>query len=211
MLIRSFLMVVIYQVHEGLGICQENLLLIHASILHILWKEQMGNMNICGNSCLHIDAEFIICFLLTFSKPEKKLTHSDVKYTFGYHKKNCTNRYLWLYNDISSWGLFYDIRVLAIKATKSFYLQLIIVFSYNKFTKFTRRTAPFQYFIWCHAFKDADSMLIPIIMLQSFGIGWVVGSWPLFWALFISFVLGTAYSINVSLFSFSKFSVHFLQ
>lgn len=35
--------------------------------------------------------------------------------------------------------------------------------------------------------------------LQSFWLGWVVGSWPLFWALFISFVLGTAYSINVSL------------
>ncbi|XAR72529.1 homogentisate phytyltransferase [Bertholletia excelsa] len=30
----------------------------------------------------------------------------------------------------------------------------------------------------------------------SFWLGWVVGSWLLFWALFISFVLGTAYSIN---------------
>jgi hypothetical protein len=28
-------------------------------------------------------------------------------------------------------------------------------------------------------------------------VGWLVGSWPLFWALFISFILGTAYSINV--------------
>ena len=34
-------------------------------------------------------------------------------------------------------------------------------------------------------------------VLQSFGLGWAVGSQPLFWALFISFVLGTAYSINV--------------
>nr|XP_025887689.1 homogentisate phytyltransferase 1, chloroplastic isoform X3 [Solanum lycopersicum] len=31
---------------------------------------------------------------------------------------------------------------------------------------------------------------------KSFWLGWIVGSWPLFWALFISFVLGTAYSIN---------------
>lgn len=29
-------------------------------------------------------------------------------------------------------------------------------------------------------------------------------SWPLFWALSISFVLGTAYSINVSLSVFSE-------
>lgn len=39
-----------------------------------------------------------------------------------------------------------------------------------------------------------------LLFLQSFWLGWVVGSWPLFWALFISFVLGTAYSINVSCF-----------
>lgn len=37
-----------------------------------------------------------------------------------------------------------------------------------------------------------------LLFLQSFWLGWVVGSWPLFWALFISFILGTAYSINVS-------------
>jgi hypothetical protein len=36
-----------------------------------------------------------------------------------------------------------------------------------------------------------------LCILQSFGLGWAVGSQPLFWALFISFVLGTAYSINV--------------
>lgn len=36
--------------------------------------------------------------------------------------------------------------------------------------------------------------------VQSFWLGWIVGSWPLFWALFVSFVLGTAYSINVSCF-----------
>ncbi|XP_042483053.1 probable homogentisate phytyltransferase 1, chloroplastic isoform X4 [Macadamia integrifolia] len=32
--------------------------------------------------------------------------------------------------------------------------------------------------------------------IMSFWLGYVVGSWPLFWALFISFLLGTAYSIN---------------
>jgi len=33
--------------------------------------------------------------------------------------------------------------------------------------------------------------------VQSFWIWSLVRSWPLFWALFISFLLGTAYSINV--------------
>lgn len=36
-----------------------------------------------------------------------------------------------------------------------------------------------------------------VSLMQSFFGGWLVGSWPLFWALFISFILGTAYSINV--------------
>ncbi|KAF3775510.1 putative homogentisate phytyltransferase 1 [Nymphaea thermarum] len=31
----------------------------------------------------------------------------------------------------------------------------------------------------------------------SFLMGWIIGSWPLFWALFVSFILGTAYSINL--------------
>ncbi|XP_023547225.1 homogentisate phytyltransferase 1, chloroplastic-like [Cucurbita pepo subsp. pepo] len=34
--------------------------------------------------------------------------------------------------------------------------------------------------------------------ILSFWLGWVVRSWPLFWALLISFILGTAYSIDVS-------------
>ncbi|KAG6421249.1 hypothetical protein SASPL_117799 [Salvia splendens] len=42
-----------------------------------------------------------------------------------------------------------------------------------------------------------------VLIVSSFGIlsfwlGWVVGSWPLFWALFISFMLGTVYSIDVN-------------
>lgn len=55
-----------------------------------------------------------------------------------------------------------------------------------------------------YSMKNLHVSLCSILwfMLQSFGIGWVVGSWPLFWALFISFILGTAYSINVSLPSF---------
>ncbi|KAF8769554.1 hypothetical protein HU200_006421 [Digitaria exilis] len=39
--------------------------------------------------------------------------------------------------------------------------------------------------------------IVSVFAAMSFGLGWAVGSQPLFWALFISFVLGTAYSINV--------------
>ncbi|XP_062102245.1 homogentisate phytyltransferase 1, chloroplastic-like [Humulus lupulus] len=42
-------------------------------------------------------------------------------------------------------------------------------------------------------------MIVTSFFVLSFGLGWIVGSWPLFWALFISFALGTAYSINVPL------------
>nr|XP_025887691.1 homogentisate phytyltransferase 1, chloroplastic isoform X5 [Solanum lycopersicum] len=42
---------------------------------------------------------------------------------------------------------------------------------------------------------------------KSFWLGWIVGSWPLFWALFISFVLGTAYSINLPLLRWKRFAV----
>ncbi|XP_019463006.1 PREDICTED: homogentisate phytyltransferase 1, chloroplastic-like [Lupinus angustifolius] len=41
-------------------------------------------------------------------------------------------------------------------------------------------------------------IIVASFSILSFWLGWIVGSWPLFWALFISFVLGTAYSINVS-------------
>nr|ABB70124.1 homogentisate phytyltransferase VTE2-1 [Allium ampeloprasum] len=43
----------------------------------------------------------------------------------------------------------------------------------------------------------AGTAIVIASAIMSFGIGWLVGSWPLFWALFISFVLGTAYSINL--------------
>ncbi|CAA7408202.1 unnamed protein product [Spirodela intermedia] len=42
---------------------------------------------------------------------------------------------------------------------------------------------------------------------MSFFTGWFVGSWPLFWALFISFILGTAYSINLPFLRWKRFAV----
>ncbi|KDP35378.1 hypothetical protein JCGZ_10362 [Jatropha curcas] len=42
-------------------------------------------------------------------------------------------------------------------------------------------------------------LIVTSFWIMSFWLGWVVGSWPLFWALFVSFVLGTAYSINLPL------------
>uniref|UniRef100_A0A5B7B6Y1 Homogentisate phytyltransferase n=1 Tax=Davidia involucrata TaxID=16924 RepID=A0A5B7B6Y1_DAVIN len=38
--------------------------------------------------------------------------------------------------------------------------------------------------------------IVSSFAIMSFWLGWIVGSWPLFWALFVSFILGTAYSIN---------------
>lgn len=56
-------------------------------------------------------------------------------------------------------------------------------------------------------FKHQKKLLIFTILFQSFGVAWIVGSLPLFWALFVSFILGTAYSINVSLFSFMNLPI----
>nr|AHL26475.1 homogentisate phytyltransferase [Elaeis oleifera] len=49
--------------------------------------------------------------------------------------------------------------------------------------------------------------IVSAFALMSFGVGWVVGSWPLFWALFISFILGTAYSINLPFLRWKRFAV----
>nr|ACC77744.1 homogentisate phytyltransferase [Manihot esculenta] len=49
-------------------------------------------------------------------------------------------------------------------------------------------------------------MIIASFSMMSFWLGWVVGSWPLFWALFVSFVLGTAYSINLPLLRWKRFA-----
>ncbi|KAK6127072.1 hypothetical protein DH2020_039184 [Rehmannia glutinosa] len=50
-------------------------------------------------------------------------------------------------------------------------------------------------------------MIVTSFAILSFWLGWIVGSWPLFWALFISFILGTAYSINVPLLRWKRFAV----
>lgn len=67
-----------------------------------------------------------------------------------------------------------------------------------------------QYFckitLFCEELFISEQIMILFLLLQSFWLGWVVGSWPLFWALFISFILGTAYSVDVS----STFPLEFL-
>ncbi|WCJ42223.1 Homogentisate phytyltransferase 1 chloroplastic [Euphorbia peplus] len=50
-------------------------------------------------------------------------------------------------------------------------------------------------------------MIVTIFSFMSFWLGWVVGSWPLFWALFVSFVLGTAYSINLPMLRWKRFAL----
>ncbi|KAF0904195.1 hypothetical protein E2562_032570 [Oryza meyeriana var. granulata] len=49
--------------------------------------------------------------------------------------------------------------------------------------------------------------LVSAFAAMSFGLGWVVGSWPLFLALSISFILGTAYSINLPFLRWKRFAV----
>jgi homogentisate phytyltransferase/homogentisate geranylgeranyltransferase len=49
--------------------------------------------------------------------------------------------------------------------------------------------------------------IVSTFVILSFGVGWLVGSWPLFWALFISFILGTAYSINMPFLRWKRFAV----
>eukprot|EP00494_Astrolonche_serrata_P013451 UN13571 len=49
--------------------------------------------------------------------------------------------------------------------------------------------------------------IVSVFAAMSFGLGWVVGSPPLFWLLFISFVLGTAYSVNLPYFRWKRFAV----
>ncbi|MCD9639886.1 hypoxanthine-guanine phosphoribosyltransferase [Datura stramonium] len=50
-------------------------------------------------------------------------------------------------------------------------------------------------------------IIVSSFAILSFWLGWIVGSWPLFWALFISFVLGTAYSVNLPLMRWKRFAV----
>ncbi|CAN1303383.1 Homogentisate phytyltransferase 1, chloroplastic, partial [Linum perenne] len=48
--------------------------------------------------------------------------------------------------------------------------------------------------------------IVASFSVMSFWLGWIVKSWPLFWALFISFVLGTAYSINLPFLRWKRFA-----
>ncbi|XP_021276781.1 homogentisate phytyltransferase 1, chloroplastic isoform X2 [Herrania umbratica] len=50
-------------------------------------------------------------------------------------------------------------------------------------------------------------IIVTSFSVMSFWLGWIVGSWPLFWALLISFVLGTAYSINLPLLRWKRFAL----
>ncbi|KAG8372360.1 hypothetical protein BUALT_Bualt12G0058000 [Buddleja alternifolia] len=50
-------------------------------------------------------------------------------------------------------------------------------------------------------------MIVSSFAILSFWLGYVVGSWPLFWALFVSFVLGTAYSINLPLLRWKRSAI----
>ncbi|KAG2692081.1 hypothetical protein I3760_08G035700 [Carya illinoinensis] len=50
-------------------------------------------------------------------------------------------------------------------------------------------------------------MIVTSFSVLSFWLGWIVGSWPLFWALVISFLLGTAYSIDLPLLRWKRFAV----
>ncbi|XP_023537912.1 homogentisate phytyltransferase 1, chloroplastic-like [Cucurbita pepo subsp. pepo] len=49
--------------------------------------------------------------------------------------------------------------------------------------------------------------IVSTFSILSFWLGWVVRSWPLFWALFVSFILGTAYSIDLPLLRWKRFAV----
>ncbi|XVF47680.1 hypothetical protein PTKIN_Ptkin03bG0130000 [Pterospermum kingtungense] len=55
--------------------------------------------------------------------------------------------------------------------------------------------------------KFTGIMIVTSFSIMSFWLGWIVGSWPLFWALFVSFVLGTAYSINLPLLRWKRFAL----
>ncbi|KAI5675309.1 hypothetical protein M9H77_06259 [Catharanthus roseus] len=49
-------------------------------------------------------------------------------------------------------------------------------------------------------------LIVSSFAIMSFWLGWIVGSWPLFWALFVSFMLGTAYSIKLPMLRWKRFA-----
>lgn len=50
-------------------------------------------------------------------------------------------------------------------------------------------------------------IIVTSFAIMSFCLGWTVGSWPLLSALFISFVLGTAYSINIPFLRWKRYAL----
>ncbi|KAI3803142.1 hypothetical protein L1987_31291 [Smallanthus sonchifolius] len=50
-------------------------------------------------------------------------------------------------------------------------------------------------------------IIVSLFAFMSFWLGWIVGSWPIFWALFISFLLETAYSINIPMLRWKRFAL----
>nr|AEZ53107.1 aromatic prenyltransferase [Epimedium acuminatum] len=50
-------------------------------------------------------------------------------------------------------------------------------------------------------------LIVAAFAVMSFWLGWFVGSGPLLWALSISFILGTAYSINLPLLRWKRFAL----
>ncbi|XP_073305044.1 homogentisate phytyltransferase 1, chloroplastic isoform X1 [Primulina huaijiensis] len=50
-------------------------------------------------------------------------------------------------------------------------------------------------------------MIVSSFAILSFWLGWMIRSYPLLWALSVSFVLGTAYSINLPLLRWKRFAV----
>ncbi|ERN07355.1 hypothetical protein AMTR_s00019p00233430 [Amborella trichopoda] len=54
---------------------------------------------------------------------------------------------------------------------------------------------------------EMSILIIGACAFMSFAMGWMVGSWPLFLALFISFLLGTAYSIDVPFLRWKRFAM----
>ncbi|KAL9242279.1 hypothetical protein vseg_016296 [Gypsophila vaccaria] len=51
------------------------------------------------------------------------------------------------------------------------------------------------------------TFIVASFAILSFWLWSIVGSWPLFWALFISFILGTAYSINLPMLRWKRFAL----
>ncbi|CAH8350561.1 unnamed protein product [Eruca vesicaria subsp. sativa] len=64
--------------------------------------------------------------------------------------------------------------------------------------------------MWLSAGEYSVKISIAIVAscsIMSFWLRWIVGSWSLFWALFVSIMLGTAYSINFPLLRWKRYAL----